>query len=225
MAFSADDILRKAKEQTEESKRIAAEEEKLRQENETKASQAKLDSLLNTMQDYILLIPNDKTYTKVTLHDLNDLLKKVSEIHHTSGKYENLDRYNDFLRMENELKAQLPLIQRRQKILDNKSKLTKISVISTILEVLVIVLVLLGTFVNIDTLEGIIVGGLAIIGGILGLCIGGPAGALGGLIVLGIIGLIIKAIIVSLIGRIVLFIVWTIGVSIYFILSRKKTLD
>ena len=222
MAFSADEILKKAKQQTEESKRVADEEERERAEKNAQIAKGELDSILNTMKDYLVRIPNDKAYVSVTLPKVTQVLGNAKRIHETSAKYEKLDNYAEFLKSEEELRNQIPILNKRQRKIENKSELTKVTVISIILEVIVILLVLAGIFVSGEKLETWIITGLCIVGAILGLCIGGLWGAVGGFVVLGLLGLGVKAIIVTSLGRIILLVVWTAAVVAFFCFKRKK---
>ena len=225
MAFSADEILKKAKQQTEEKRLLAEEEEKQQEEKRIQMAREELNQLQNEMKSCLDKLPDDKKYMYVTLPKVTGILKHANKIIQVSGKYEMLEEYNTFLRTKEELQNKVPVLQKRQKMLEEKPALNKTSLICAVLEVLVIILIIAGTYASSDSLDGWIVGGLALIGAILGFCIGGGAGALGGLFGLGLIGLGLKYIIVSFIGRIILFIVWTAAVIIYFIIKRKKILE
>ncbi len=188
----------------------------------------------------------EKTENKLesALHDANELLTKLKRYNQTSYKmigieHSTVDKAEAVARnlevFAGDNKKVLVIVSEvRELIVTTNEKLKTVAanansrkLMLTILyfiaiEAVVAVLIWLGNTVDHESLNTWLVGGLALIGGLIGI-MGAVVGVIAGLIAGGLLGLLFMWLLSSLAGNIILFVIWNaIFVPLYLAVIRDK---
>ena len=189
--------------------------------------------------------PRTENKLESALREANDLLSKLKRYNHASYRvigieHSTVDKAEAAARnlevFAGDNKKVLLVVDEVRLLIDETNKrLKKVAagegrrrLLLTILdfigvEVLVAVLVWLGHVVDGESLNTWLVGGLALVGGILGGILGAFVGIIAGLIAGGLVGLLFMWLMSSLAGNIILFVIWNaIFIPLYFGVVKNK---